>query len=305
MVPLNTKATSSTRFSATVITSVFLMGSSFPVSRVLLDAGTQPLPLVALRFFSAACIATLIAYVFMNTRTQPAETRQVQMGAVVVGILQTGCVMSLIFIAIQTVDPAVVAAILFSNVLVVAAVDAIAGRRHWTPTLIASLALGVSGLTLVTGTVHMILATTNAGTSYFGEWLSVGAACCWSSATLISKHFKPVNTWRFNNIQMFSGAAIVAITAWLQGDSLWLPTDTASWAWFLWLTIPASIVSFGLWFSALHQRSASETSAWLFLVPVFAALISWPINGIMPTITQTFGAALIGLALFLQGQTHK
>jgi len=282
------------------------MGSSFPVSRVLLDGGAAPLPLVALRFFFAAVIAMLLASGFKRANYPHAESRQVQLGAVVVGILQTGGVMSLIFIAMQTVDPAVVAAILFSNVLVVAAIDALAGRRQWTPTLALSLLLGVSGLLLVTGAINLVLLTNNTGQNHLGEWLSVGAACCWATATLIGKRLKPMDTWRFNNLQMLSGSAVVGMAALLHGDSLWLPQDVASWSWFLWLTIPASIASFGLWFSALHQRSASETSAWLFLVPVFAALISWPINGTIPSLTQCLGAALIGTALFLQGkQTNK
>lgn len=278
------------------------MGSSFPVSRVLLDNGAQPLPLVALRFFIAATIAMLLSRLLMPRKNRPTERLQVQLAAILVGTLQTGGVMSLIFLAMQTVDPAVVAAILFSNVLVVAAIDAFAGRRQWTPLLMMSLLLGISGLALVTGAVNLLLSTHSSQQNHFGEWLSVGAACCWAAATLIGKRLKPADTWRFNNLQMLSGSAVVAMAAWLQGDRIWLPVDTADWRWFLWLAIPASIGSFGLWFSALHQRSASETSAWLFLVPVFAALISWPINGTIPTMTQCLGAAFIGLALFLQGQ---
>ncbi len=280
------------------------MGSSFPVSRVLLDMGAQPLPLVALRFFIAAVIAILITRWFFPV-TKHFATPAMVLTAVIVGVFQTGGVMSLIFIAMQTVDPAIVAAILFSNVLLVAAIDAASGKRRWNLLLIASLLLGIGGLALVTGAAHAIFATSRQTNSHFGEWLCVGATCCWACATLISKRVKPGDPWRFNNVQMMSGSIAVAATAWAQGDQLWIPMDLVTWSWFLWLVIPASIGSFGLWFSALQQRSASETSAWLFLVPVFAAVIAWPVIGTMPSLTQTLGAALIGIALFLQGQKSR
>ena len=46
------------------------------------------------------------------------------------------------------------------------------------------------------------------------------------------------------------------------------------WIWFVWLIIPASVGSFGLWFFCLGQKGATVASSFLFLVPVFSTIFS-------------------------------
>ncbi|HVW33430.1 MAG TPA: EamA family transporter, partial [Acidimicrobiia bacterium] len=43
-------------------------------------------------------------------------------------------------------------------------------------------------------------------------------------------------------------------------------------AWFAYLVIPATAVTFVTWFGLLERYSATAMTAWLFLIPVFGVL---------------------------------
>lgn len=94
---------------------------------------------------------------------------------------------------------------------------------------------------------------------------------------------------------MFLGAFTLA---W-NGPTLWVPQASVDALSLLWLSIPASVVSFGLWFWALSQRTVTGASAWLAAVPAFSALIAWVVLGADFTLLQSAGMLLIAIGLFL------
>ncbi len=276
------------------------MGSSFPSAAVLLKSGADPLSLVAFRFL----IASLVAWSLVGFFSAENEARSSWHLAGLIGFFQTFGVMAPVHIALGSEAPPVVAAIVFSNVLMVAGYEMVTGRRQATKILLLALALGVGGLVLVTDLLAMPVSH-DLAVSHFGVLLSLAAALSWTFATLFSKKLNIVGGWRFNAQQMLVGTlCLIALAFVWRGPALWLSGDTVDILWLLWLSIPASVVSFGLWFRALSLRTATEASAWLAAVPAFAAVITWAALDTALTRLQGLGMVLIGVALLMQSRAR-
>lgn len=79
----------------------------------------------------------------------------------------------------------------------------------------------------------------------------------------------------FTGWQLFiGGIGMFVISAFLHDHYNLTQIDTTGWFCFIWLILPASIGSFGLWFHSLKQGGATSTSSFLFLVPLFSTIFS-------------------------------
>lgn len=285
-------------FLPTILLCTLLMGSSFPSAAVLLVNGADALSLVSMRFL----IASLVAWSFVGLFRDADETYVPWRVAILVGVFQTFGVMAPVHIALGFEAPPVVAAIVFSNVLIVAGYEMFTGHRQANKVLICALLLGFGGLILVTNVLAMP-SSKDVQVSHFGVLLSLAAALSWTFATLVSKHLKVAGGWRFNAQQMLVGTlCLIGLTLASRGHEMWLPKSTHDLMWLLWLSVPASVISFGLWFRALSIRSATEASAWLAAVPAFAAVIALVSLGSGLTATQLAGMGCIAAALYLQSR---
>ena len=283
-------------FLTLILLSTLLMGSSFPSAAVLLAAGADPLSLVSIRFV----IAALVAWGFLAFSAIGDAEEFSWRKACLIGFFQTFGVMAPVHVALESEAPPVVAAIVFSNVLMVAGYEMFMGRRRATRTLLAAIALGVGGLVLVTNLLAMPSSDDLKG-SHQGALLSLLAAVSWTFATLLSKHLKVTGGWRLNAQQMLVGTiCLTALTFVWRGPIIWFPSSVGDTLWLLWLSIPASVFSFGLWFRALALRSATQASAWLAAVPAFAAVIAWLSLGSELTRLQLLGMGCIAAALYCQ-----
>ena len=286
-------------FLPAILLSTLLMGSSFPSAAVLLVSGADALSLVSMRFLIASLAAWAMVGLFRNTG-EPLVPWRV---AALIGFFQTFGVMAPVHVALGSEAPPVVAAIVFSNVLMVAGYEMFIGRRQASKALVFALGLGFLGLILVTNVLAMAVSK-DVQTSHSGVLLSLAAALSWTFATLLSKKQEIAGGWRFNAQQMVLGTVFLgAFTIAWNGPTLWVPQTRVDVFWLLWLSIPASVVSFGLWFRALSQRTATEASAWLAAVPAFSAFIAWVVLGADFTPLQSTGMLLIAIALFLQSKT--
>jgi drug/metabolite transporter (DMT)-like permease len=72
---------------------------------------------------------------------------------------------------------------------------------------------------------------------------------------------------------------------------------------FIWLVVPASILSFGFWFSALKLGGAAVTSGYLFLIPLFTALISVPVLNASFAPMQLLGGVAVAAAVWLMSRS--
>ena len=92
---------------------------------------------------------------------------------------------------------------------------------------------------------------------------------------------------------------IIAVAMDLPGIELVLMNDLLL---FAWLVVPASILSFGFWFNALKLGGAAVTSGYLFLIPLFTALLSVPVLNATFAPMQLVGGVAVGSAVWLMSR---
>ncbi|TXH33097.1 MAG: DMT family transporter [Rhodospirillaceae bacterium] len=288
-------------FIATLIASTFLMGSSFVAGKILLHEGFSPMMLVGWRFFVAA-LATLPLVYFDNRKIFEALAPKAlsfrdASAIIVIGLTQTAAVMGLLFLAMTSISASTAAILLFTNPIWVALLGRLFLGEALHKARILGLLLGVIGVALTIGLGPDMLA---GGPALRGELIGLLSALCWSAATIFNKRAKlPMGTWALSFWQMLVGAVAILGIAYARGETWPASVTVAQWGWFLWLAIPASTGSFGLWFVALAKGGATKASGYLFLAPLFTVVMSFPILGSSFSWLQAAGGLLIGFALWL------
>lgn len=284
----------------TLITSTFLMGSSFVAGKILLQAGVPAILLVGWRFLVAS-IATL-PFLFNESRnTETFKTSDMSAARTVllvstIGLLQTTAVMGLLFMAMQTITAASAAILLFTNPIWVAFLAWLIFKERLLISNIMGLILGLGGVVLAIGYQPGMI---EADGAVWGDLIGLGSAICWSVATLINKYSGlRVKPWTLSFWQMFIGSLALLLIAYINGES-WPPISIENWFWFFWLAIPASTGSFGLWFVALQRGGATKTSGFLFMAPVFTVILSYLVLATPLLLQQLAGGILIVVALWL------
>ena len=79
--------------------------------------------------------------------------------------------------------------------------------------------------------------------------------------------------------------------------------STETWLWLAYLAFGGTFIPYLLWFWSMRYLDASETSAYLYLVPLFALVWSLIVLGDLPPAGALAGGALvlIGVALTQRG----
>lgn len=285
-----------------LVAATFLMASSFVAGKILLTA-VPPFPLIGWRFLLAAAATLPLALVAGRREGTGARatalptTMNSLLATLSVGVLQTAAVMGLMFWALQTITAGEAAILLFTNPIWVAALAPIFLAERLSVVRIVGLILGIVGVALALG-AHSLSALQ-------GDLLVLLASLAWAASTVITKRLHAgMNPWWLNFWQMLVGALVLLAAAALLHQSWPGHLSPLNWAWFLWLAIPGSTFSFGLWFTALRQGGAATTSSYLFLVPLFSVLLAHLILHERFLLVQLLGGILIGLALYLVNGTR-
>jgi drug/metabolite transporter (DMT)-like permease len=165
------------------------------------------------------------------------------------------------------------------------------------PSRLAGLVLGLVGVGFAIGVGPEVLA---GGAQVTGELIGLASSFCWAIATLINKRAGlPLGPWALSFWQMLIGSLALLALAYGAGQRWPAGTTPGQWGWFLWLAIPASTGSFGLWFVALGKGGATRASGFLFLAPLFTVILSFFVLAAPLSWQQAVGGILIGLALWL------
>ena len=280
--------------------STFLMGSSFIAGKILLAGGIPALLLVGWRFFVAALATLPLVLLDKGPRGTlwPARAglREAALTALI-GLLQTGAVMGLLFLALRSISASTAAILLFTNPIWVALLGRLLFGEALPASRLAGLVLGLVGVGFAIGVGPDMLA---GGDKITGELVGLGSSLCWAIATLVNKRAGlPLGPWALSFWQMLVGSLALLGLAYGFGQHWPSGTTLAQWGWFLWLAIPASAGSFGLWFMALERGGATKTSGFLFLTPLFTVILSFFVLDSPLSWQQAVGGGLIGLALWL------
>jgi drug/metabolite transporter (DMT)-like permease len=221
---------------------------------------------------------------------------------ILIGLLQTCAVMGLIFFAMNSISASTAAILLFTNPIWVAMLGRIFLGEALPAVRIVGLGLGVLGVYFAIGAGPDVVSGNSSVMR--GELIGLASSLCWAVATLINKRTSlPLGPWALNFWQMLVGSLALLGLAYGLGEH-WPPgAHSIRWGWFLWLAIPASTGSFGLWFVALENGGATRASSFLFLAPLFTVVLSFFITGAPLSLQQALGGGFIGVALLLVNKT--
>ena len=281
-----------------LLASTLLMASAFVVSKLFIVDGIHPLVLVASRFTLAGALA--IFWLSLRRQLETPKTLSDVGGVFLVGTLQTAVLFGTGFIAMEHLSAATISLLTLTMPIWVTGMLALMNRKF--PPLLQLIALGVgmAGVALIIGS-----GVSQAGMGEL-QWfaLALVGAACWASATVFTKTSGlSITGWSLNAWQMLVGVGevlILALAMDLPGFKLVLVSDILL---FIWLVVPASILSFGFWFSALKLGGAAVTSGYLFLIPLFTALISVPVLNASFAPMQLLGGVAVGAAVWLMSRS--
>ncbi|MBT7341653.1 MAG: DMT family transporter [Luminiphilus sp.] len=281
-----------------LLASTLLMASAFVVSKLFIVDGIHPLVLVASRFTLAGALA--IFWLSLRRQLETPKTLSDVGGVFLVGTLQTAVLFGTGFIAMEHLSAATISLLTLTMPIWVTGMLALMNRKF--PPLLQLIALGVgmAGVALIIGS-----GVSQAGMGEL-QWfaLALVGAACWASATVFTKTSGlSITGWSLNAWQMLVGGGevlILALAMDLPGFKLVLVSDILL---FIWLVVPASILSFGFWFSALKLGGAAVTSGYLFLIPLFTALISVPVLNASFAPMQLLGGVAVGAAVWLMSRS--
>lgn len=286
------------QYVAVLLVATFLMASSFVAGKILLRS-VPPFPLLGARFLLAAVATLPLAYFASRSRASSARSASLPTSAtsllavLCIGLLQTAAVLGLTFLALRSISAGEASILLFTNPIWVAALAPLVLAERLSMARVAGLFLGIVGVALAMGAPHGL-------SGIQGDILVLLASLAWAVSTIITKRLHvTMNPWWLNFWQMLVGALILVGIAVLLRQSWPARLSISDWAWFVWLAIPGSTLSFGLWFTALRWGGAATTSSYLFLVPLFSVLLAFVILGEHITMVQIIGGVLVGAALYL------
>lgn len=269
------------RTAAALAFTLLVWGSAFVGLRQCLRT-FSPGHLVLLRFAAAS-----LTYLFIAppTRIRPPARRDWPM-VVLVGLLSTVVYHVLLNLALVTVtagsasmvtNTAPVWATILAAVFLKERVD----LRSWIG-LVASLT-GVALISLGEGhSLHLAP----------GIWLLVGAAAAWGLNIVLQKPL----------MSRCSPLQVSAYSVWVGslGLLVFLPgigdavrhAPAASLLWVAYLGAVPVALAYVTWAYVLAHLPAADASRWLFLIPVIATALGWPVLGEMPSPLALLGGAL-------------
>ncbi len=281
-----------------LLASTLLMASAFVVSKLFINDSVHPLVLVASRFTLAGLLA--VFWLFLRGQLETPKNISDVVGVLIVGTLQTGVLFGTGFIAMEHLSAATISLLTLTMPIWVTGILAVMNRALPPLQQLIALAIGMLGVALIIGS-----GVNQAGIGEL-QWfaLALVGAACWASATVFTKTSGlTITGWSLNAWQMLVGGAevlIIALALDLPGINFVLISDILL---FVWLVIPASILSFGFWFTALRLGGAAVTSGYLFLIPLFTALISVPVLNATFAPLQLLGGIAVGAAVWLMSRS--
>ena len=288
-----------------VIGSLLLMASSFIVAKILLQHDLPPLLLAGWRFLLAAPMALLLILISSRASLSdfiPSHFAMRDYATIsVIGLLQTTAAIGLLYMAMCRLSATTAAVLMFTTPIWVVTERLVLHEEAALRGRMLGVILRVSGVLLAIQVGRDGFSSSNA---LVGDVIGLGAASCWAAATIVHRRAGLlVGTWVLHFWQMLVGAIVLIVLAYLSGEQ-WPSRLTAlEVGCVLWLAIPVSAVSFGLWLFALGRSNQVHTSGFLFFVPLIATVLSHLVLNTRLTGWQAAGGLLIGLAVWFESRS--
>jgi drug/metabolite transporter (DMT)-like permease len=269
-----------------------LWGGNFSAIKELLET-LEPLDVIFLRAFGA--LSFFITYLALSRRPFIPMERQDLLRLVAIGV--TGItVMNLAMTFGQELLPAALASLIVtSNPVFTVLVAAALGLEMITRRTVAGIGLAFTGFLIVllwgTGSTADF-----GGSQLKGVGLVVIAPLAWAFYTVLSKpllskypsfhvaaYTSIAGTISFMSIPFLQDGTVDRITS----------LDRTGWAAAIFASVLAYALAYFLWYKGLEHLTPSQTSIYIYLVPVFGVLSAWLVLGETITIWLVLGGATI------------
>jgi drug/metabolite transporter (DMT)-like permease len=127
-----------------------------------------------------------------------------------------------------------------------------------------------------------------------GSLLSLGSTISWAAYTILNKRalkkYSPLFITVYTSI---IGLILLLPFALLSSPAQVLALSPYGWAGLLWLAITCTIFGYSIWSYTLGRIDASSTAIFIYLVPIFAVVLSYLFRGESITLYTIFGGLLI------------
>jgi drug/metabolite transporter (DMT)-like permease len=133
-----------------------------------------------------------------------------------------------------------------------------------------------------------------------GNLLFVAAAFAWSAVTILSQRAQAATHFATHSFAVYALAALFALPFALRGGGL-LPAGDgrAFWLQVLYLGVVATDFATTTYFLTASRLGSARASAFMFIVPTAAVLLSWLLLGERPAPVTLAGGALSIAAVYL------
>ncbi|GIO85438.1 EamA family transporter [Paenibacillus faecis] len=272
------------RFTVLVLLTTFLMGVAFPVGKIGLTYAS-PFLLMGLRFVLAGGLLAI----FVRKRKQPRGAKQ-WLQAAVLGLFQSAGVMGFVFFSMRWINSGESAIITSTSPLMVIVLGVVLYRKIYRWRQWLGVVIGFAGVVLTFG-LHVRIEP--------GMLFCFAGAVCFTVATLLINRYGPeFDMTVLAAYQMLAGGiALLVLSSFAEAPRFAL--NAASLLVLFWLAVMCSIVQFSLWFYLLKHGDPARTSAFLFLVPLFAVLCSFVLLDERIAWYVYAGGALICVGVFM------
>jgi drug/metabolite transporter (DMT)-like permease len=273
------------RYSAYCVLTCAILGSSFVVSRSIVDY-----PILtgqALRYTLAALALAVLAR-REKTRAKIKPRELVRLGLVAASGLVAFNL--LLMLALRHADPAVIGTVVGVSPLLLALLGPLQERRRPAPGLLAAAVVAVAGAGLVSGFgAH----------DRTGIVAAVGVLLCESAFSLLAAPLLP----RLGAVRVSAWSTALAVPMLLlllpfSGERPRLP-DPSEAAAVAFLGLVLTVVAFVCWYTGVAGLGVERAGVFVALVPVFALLTTVAVDRVPPGAAKVGGVLLVGAALVL------
>ncbi|MFJ7185034.1 DMT family transporter [Lysinibacillus xylanilyticus] len=250
------------KFTALLVLTTFLMGSSFAIVKLGLPYAS-PLLLAALRFILAGI---MMAVVVCTLKRPHPTSKEGWMKILTIGAFQTAGVMGCIFLSLRTITASESSILTFTNPLLVVIFATIFTKARYRLYQWCGVFLGLIGVMITMGMQIE---------GEIGILFGILSAVFWAIATLLAKKWGVLfDTWVLSAYQMLFGGFLLLLASFVL-EQPFFTVNVHSVFILLWLSIFSSIVQFAGWYYLLQNSDPGKTSAFLFLAPFFGVITGW------------------------------
>ncbi len=175
-------------------------------------------------------------------------------------------------------------------------------RRRPGPLAAIGLAAGLAGGLVIL----QVWRFSGADLARSGNLLFVAAAVAWSAVTIFSQRAQAAAHFATHSFAVYALAAAIALPFALRGGSLLPPGDGPSfWLLVLYLGVVATDFATTCYFLSASRLGSGRASAFMFIVPTAAVLLSWLLLGERPGLVTLAGGALSIAAVYLVNASQR